>query len=445
MEEIQKKAHYVVVTGIIKKQNKYLICKRSPFEKAFPEKWCVPGGKIECKDFINTLKDTSSHWLDIFEKTLQREIFEETGIKIKNMGYVSNLAFIRPNGFSTLIVSLYAEHDEGEVILNKDELTEYAWVTLEQAKKYDLIENIYEQIEKVHKIHKKNKKRVGAGVGAMILKDNKILLGKRHEDPEKASSLLHGEGTWTMPGGKIDFGEEIEQAIEREVFEETGIIIKNPKIISTTNDKVDSAHFITIGLLVEDFNGEAQVKEPEEITEWRWFDLDNLPSPMFFPCIKIIENYRKSISREDASKPEKIPKDFLGPENHKSFLGKPLGVLDTQLTPKEYQKKCKRTNKVFNPPEMEILTWGLGIAGEAGDVAGCIKKIYAHKNNQIQGVRENLGDTMWYIAMICNYYGWNLEDIMQENIDKLKKRYPGQGFTYEDAQRDHSRTDWNEN
>ena len=413
MKEIQKKAHYVAITGIIKKQDKYLICKRSPSEKAFPNKWCVPGGKIEVNDFINTLKDTSSHWLDVFEKALKREILEETGIKIKNLGYVSNLAFIRPNGFSTLIVSLHAEHDWGEVILKKDELTEHAWVTLEQAKEYDLIENIYEQIEKVHKIHKKNKKRVGAGVGIMILKDNKVLLGKRHDDPEKADSELSGEGTWTMPGGKIDFGDGIEGAAKREVFEETGIIIKNPNLFSITNDKTLKAHFITLGFLVTDFEGIPQVKEPDEITEWGWFDLNNLPSPIFPPSIKIIENYEKTISREDK-----------------------------KLTLKQYQEKCKRTNKIFNPPEMEILAWGLGISGEAGDVAGCIKKTYITKDNQLSGIKENLGDTMWYIAMICNYYGWDLNDVLQENINKLEKRYPT-GFTYENAKKD-ERRDWNE-
>jgi len=150
MEEIQKKAHYISVTGIIKNsEGKYLICKRGPNEKAFPNKWCVPGGKLEKDDFINNPKDTSDHWLDVFEKTLQREILEETSLKIKNIGYVSNLAFVRPNGFSTLIISLYAEYAEGEVKLNQDELIDYKWVILKEAKNYDLIENIYEQIQKV--------------------------------------------------------------------------------------------------------------------------------------------------------------------------------------------------------------------------------------------------------------------------------------------------------
>ena len=144
-----EKTHYVVVTGIILKDDKFLICKRSLKEKAFPGKWCVPGGKIERSDFINDPKDTSTHWLDIFEKVLRKEIKEETGLEIKNIGYVSNLAFIRPNGYSTLIVSLYADYAGGEVKLSEDELSDYAWVTLEEAKSYDLIENIYEQIEKV--------------------------------------------------------------------------------------------------------------------------------------------------------------------------------------------------------------------------------------------------------------------------------------------------------
>ena len=144
------KTHYISVTGIIRNnEGKYLICKRSPNEKAFPNKWCVPGGKIEQSDFIHKEKDTSDHWLDIFEKTLEKEILEETNLKIKNIGYVSNLAFIRSNGHSTIIVSLYGKYESGEVKLNEEELTDYAWVTLEEAKNYDLIENIYEQIEKV--------------------------------------------------------------------------------------------------------------------------------------------------------------------------------------------------------------------------------------------------------------------------------------------------------
>ncbi len=149
MDDIKEKAHYVAITGVVVKDGKYLICKRSPQEKAFPNKWCFPGGRIEMKDFVNTPKDTSDHWLDIFEKTLQKEIREETRLEINVLGYVASLVFIRPNGFSTIVVNLFAEHVANDVVLDTDELIDYAWVTLEEAKKYDLIENIYEQLEKV--------------------------------------------------------------------------------------------------------------------------------------------------------------------------------------------------------------------------------------------------------------------------------------------------------
>ena len=134
-------------------------------------------------------------------------------------------------------------------------------------------------------------KRVGAGIGVMLLKDNKVLLGKRHDDPEKASSVLHGEGTWTMPGGKLDFGESFEEAAKRETFEETSIKLIDTEVISITNEIVPDAHFVTIGLLSETFEGEPQVMEPEEITKWEWFSPDNLPQPIFPPSAKIIKNY----------------------------------------------------------------------------------------------------------------------------------------------------------
>lgn len=108
---------------------------------------------------------------------------------------------------------------------------------------------------------------------------------------------------------------------------------------------------------------------------------------------------------------------------------------------KEYQEFCKKTAIKSENPNEAIFTWGLGIAGEAGDVAGCIKKTIAHKKDVKDGIKENLGDTMWYIAMICNFFEWDLEDVLKENINKLTKRFP-EGFSQEAAQRD--KIDWNE-
>ncbi len=89
---------------------------------------------------------------------------------------------------------------------------------------------------------------------------------------------------------------------------------------------------------------------------------------------------------------------------------------------KEYQKLCQKTAQKFKDKEKEILTWGLGIAGAAGDTAGCIKKTFSHKNDQKAGIRENLGDTLWYVAMICNYFNWNLDEVLAEIAELIKKR-----------------------
>ena len=127
----------------------------------------------------------------------------------------------------------------------------------------------------------------------MVLREGKVLLGKRNEDAKKASSELHGEGTWTMPGGKLHFGESFEDGAVREAFEETGIIIKkeNLKLISLTNDFAGDAHFITAGLLCTEFENEPKVMEPDEITEWKWFLLGELPQKIYGPSRKVFDNY----------------------------------------------------------------------------------------------------------------------------------------------------------
>ncbi len=126
----------------------------------------------------------------------------------------------------------------------------------------------------------------------MILRNRKILLGKRNEDPDKADSELHGEGTWTMPGGKLEYGESFEEGARREVSEETGIKLNSTKVICINNDKNEHAHFVTIGLFSDNFEGEAKVMEPDEITEWQWFTSQELPKNIFPPSLKLLKNFK---------------------------------------------------------------------------------------------------------------------------------------------------------
>ena len=140
------KAHYVVITGIVVKDGKYLITKRASHEKAFPNKWTVPGGKLEVSDYSKRKKDTSDHWYNVCEDVLRREIKEETNLEIENIRYLTNLTFIRPDNIPVFIISLYADYKDGKIELCKD-MQDYAWVSLEEAKNYDLIAGIYEEIE----------------------------------------------------------------------------------------------------------------------------------------------------------------------------------------------------------------------------------------------------------------------------------------------------------
>jgi 8-oxo-dGTP pyrophosphatase MutT (NUDIX family) len=140
------KAHYIVVTGIIIKDGKYLITKFSESHKAFPGQWTVPGGKLEMKDYVHKEKDTSSHWYNVLENVLRREINEETGLEIKNIRYLTSLTYIRPDNIPTLIISLFADYASGEIKLG-DELVDSNWVSLDEAKGYPLIEGIYEELE----------------------------------------------------------------------------------------------------------------------------------------------------------------------------------------------------------------------------------------------------------------------------------------------------------
>ncbi|HKB88853.1 MAG TPA: NUDIX domain-containing protein [Patescibacteria group bacterium] len=150
--------HEVVITAIIVKDGKYLITKRSPNKKRFPNMWTVPGGHLETKDYINLPKETEFYWYNVLEKVLRREVKEEVGIEIKNIEYVTSLATVHPDGTPSLVISCIADYVKGKIKLQKEETDEFAWVTLKEAKKYDLIDGIYDELSMADK--KRNGKKV---------------------------------------------------------------------------------------------------------------------------------------------------------------------------------------------------------------------------------------------------------------------------------------------
>lgn len=101
----------------------------------------------------------------------------------------------------------------------------------------------------------------------------------------------------------------------------------------------------------------------------------------------------------------------------------------------EYQNEAMRTAPVgfAGSKELELAIFGLGIAGEAGEVAEVIKKEVGHgAQRDKEKIAKELGDVLWYLSVIAARYSLTLEDVACANIAKLRKRYPN-GFSHADS------------
>ena len=128
------------------------------------------------------------------------------------------------------------------------------------------------------------KERPKAGIGALVVKDGNILLG------ERLSS--HGSGTWSIPGGHLEFGETFEETALRELKEEAGLTDVTVRgLISLHNERNYGKHYVNIGILLEWKSGEPYAAEPEKSANWHWHDPRELPENMFLPSKKVIENW----------------------------------------------------------------------------------------------------------------------------------------------------------
>jgi 8-oxo-dGTP diphosphatase len=127
------------------------------------------------------------------------------------------------------------------------------------------------------------KNRPKVGVGVIIIKDGKVLLGKR-----KGS---HGEGAWALPGGHLEFFETLEDCAKRETKEETGIAIKNIQKFAYTNDifPIEQKHYITCFVKAEYDSGDVRVMEPDKCEKWEWFERGNFPDPIFIPLQNLLK------------------------------------------------------------------------------------------------------------------------------------------------------------
>jgi len=91
---------------------------------------------------------------------------------------------------------------------------------------------------------------------------------------------------------------------------------------------------------------------------------------------------------------------------------------------KIYQSRAMRTAKPMEPSD-DLMHAALGLAGEAGEFADAIKKhlVYGRDLDHDNAVEE-IGDILWFCALACTTLGVGMDAVAQQNIDKLKLRYP---------------------
>jgi 8-oxo-dGTP diphosphatase len=133
------------------------------------------------------------------------------------------------------------------------------------------------------------KTRPLVAVGVIVRNgEGKILLGERLGS--------HGANTYQIPGGHMEHGKTFEDTALDEVREETGLTdIEFIKVVSINNERIYGKHYVNLTFLVECKSGEPTNPEPEKSRGWQWYDLDNLPDPIFPPSKASIESLKSGI------------------------------------------------------------------------------------------------------------------------------------------------------
>ena len=127
--------------------------------------------------------------------------------------------------------------------------------------------------------------RPKVGIGVCVKRGNKVLLHKRKN--------AHGEGDWCFPGGHLEWKESWEECAIRETKEESGLDIKNVRFGAVTNDifEKENKHYITLIMVADYIDGEAERKEPYKCEKWDWFEWDKLPELLFVPMQNLLKQH----------------------------------------------------------------------------------------------------------------------------------------------------------
>jgi 8-oxo-dGTP diphosphatase len=123
------------------------------------------------------------------------------------------------------------------------------------------------------------------GVGVMVLKGRKVLVGRRRG--------AHGDGEYAWPGGHLEYMESFYACARREVREEAGIEIDNIRFLRLLNLRTyEPKHYVDVMLIADWVSGEPIERDAEKIGDWGWYDVDRLPEPFFATLATAVEAYK---------------------------------------------------------------------------------------------------------------------------------------------------------
>jgi NTP pyrophosphatase (non-canonical NTP hydrolase) len=98
-----------------------------------------------------------------------------------------------------------------------------------------------------------------------------------------------------------------------------------------------------------------------------------------------------------------------------------------------YQEQAMKTANAMCGSREDFAVLALGLTGESGEVADIIKKYVGHGHDlDKEKLKKELGDVLWYVAVLSQQLGFTLGQVMQANVNKLSARYPN-GFNTEDS------------
>jgi mutator protein MutT len=138
---------------------------------------------------------------------------------------------------------------------------------------------------------------IGVGVGAIILDAHgRLFLAQR------GPKAKNEQGLWEFPGGSVEFGETLAQALQRAMYEEYGIEVSVGELIDVVDHILpqEHQHWVSPTFICRITSGDPYIREPEKCTEIGWFNVDQMPNELTQITQLNLEHYRHIIAKKNS-------------------------------------------------------------------------------------------------------------------------------------------------